>query len=131
MGYVERPSKSPAEILAQLDEQNAVRLAEMRFRLTKDYGLDSKNDKNNTPTEMSITLGASNRVTRVTFRAKGLTVTFEITPTDVCEVGRSSLNSGGGTSHNETESGSVSVMEDEIASEHNSLLHNYFADFPG
>jgi hypothetical protein len=127
MKYGERPPKSPAEILAQLDEQNAARLAEMRFRLTKDYGLDSES---HVPSEMSIALGASGRVTSVTFKAKGLTVTYEVTPTQVREISRFSLNSGAGNSYDETESGHASVLEDAMAEEYKSLLNNYFADFP-
>jgi hypothetical protein len=115
MHYGEKPPISPSEVLAQLDRQNAERQGVMRMRLVKECGLDMD-------TEVAIKLRNGKSIAEVELFEKGVRVRFGITSNSISEISRSSLN--------DTESGAIAALEDELVRNLKVILEDYFANFP-
>ncbi|MFM2423830.1 MAG: hypothetical protein RLZZ70_217 [Candidatus Parcubacteria bacterium] len=103
---------TPDQILNDFDLKKDHKTKVIHFLLVKDCGLRPE-------TEFSFETRGGQKVNVVHFRDRGITATYTITATKIELSSKESLN--------DTESGNVDALEEEIINEHIQILKDYFS----
>jgi len=101
--------KSPTEILADFDLWKKTKTAEVKFRMVKDYGLESD-------VAVAIETIAGPKISVVTFTHKGLTAKFKISNSAIILESSYTLNDD-----------DVSAIEDHMKKDFEQILTDYFS----